>query len=115
MKKIGWSLLLVFIVGGLYLYANSRIDYQETNWEKTGYIVKNNPGMQQGVLYIVFEEAGSPALTAGLKIGEKTKCTQNETQIECSESNILGKKANVQGYNDNGIILVNDLTILNSQ
>lgn len=115
MKKIILGLVIALVIGGIYFYSADRTtEYRQTNWEKTGYAVKNNPGMQENAWYIVYEEPGSPALNNQIRIDGNTTCYAEGEKTECIESNFLGQKIKVRGHNDNGIILVNDLTVFNS-
>lgn len=113
MKKLFFILVVIAVAGAIYYYNPLKAlnPYRQSNWDERGYIAKNNPGMEPEELYIIYEKPGSPALTKKLRLDKKTVCYFDGEKTSCNED-LLGKMVEIQGYDDNGIILVNRLTIL---
>ena len=85
------------------------------NFLKTGNLVKGNPGMEAGIWYLVFEEAGRPAVSAKLVFDEKSQCEEKGEPKKCDPSAFSqGERAEVSGYNSGQDVLVYKLIRLNS-
>jgi hypothetical protein len=72
-------------------------------FDKTGNIVKDNPGMEAGVWYLVYEEAGSPALNTMLQFSSLSVCVEGEESSTC-EPDLLsqGDRVRVTGNETGG-------------
>ena len=128
-------IVIIFAVGSFYLYGFtgnnlSNIPYVNIpeplsdtpqgdsdrmvmNFSKRGYLVMDNPGQTPGVTYLVYEESGSLALTAEIKLTESSSCIFGEGQsIPCLEISAPlsisqdNKLVLVEGYFENGVVSV---------
>jgi hypothetical protein len=55
----------------------------EADWSRAGVIVIDNPGLEQGIPYIIFEEPGSPALAKKLVFDGDSRCAMPAGEMPC--------------------------------
>lgn len=82
---------------------------QEINFTKTGNLTKNNPGAEEGVWYLVYEETGSPGLSTKLEFTDESDCELFDTQGKCTDlvtDERIGTRVRVEGYKDDDSVEV---------
>ena len=83
-----------------------------TDFSETGNITKDNPGMKQGIWYLVYEKPGEPALNAELKFNEDSLCQTGSISQLCQETTIeTGDRAEVTGWKINGAVIIKNMVI----
>lgn len=55
------------------------------DFEMTGHLTKDNPGLKPGVWYFVYEKPGSPALYKELVFDERSICAFNKKRGVCPD------------------------------
>lgn len=77
------------------------------NFNETGHLVINNPGLTPGVWYLIYEKPGAPALYKQLSFEEGSICSFNGNKGTCPDV-LLPSSAltNVQGLEKEGIVHV---------
>ncbi|OGE74050.1 MAG: hypothetical protein A3I07_01200 [Candidatus Doudnabacteria bacterium RIFCSPLOWO2_02_FULL_42_9] len=86
---------------------------QETNFDFTGHIVRNNPGLKPDTWYLIYEKPGQPALNVELKFDEKSFCFVNDQSIFCSEYTFtVGQAIHVEGVEKDNIVLIRQMIVL---
>jgi len=60
MKKIIVFLLAIILLIVIFVKVDI-FEEENINFIKTGNVVMNNPGMEEGIWYLIYEEPGSPA------------------------------------------------------
>lgn len=82
------------------------------DFEETGTLTRNAPGLSPGVWYVEYEEANNPALTMRLSFNEDSVCIQGETEGPCERS-IFENDLNVtiRGMRMNDGIVVSEMEI----
>ncbi len=80
--------------------SNSKIDFREK-----GNLVKNNPGMEIGTWYLVYEKPGESALNKKLIFSSESKCAYEAVTKLCYETQMVkGDRVFVAGATEeNGI------------
>ena len=96
-KNIIYTVVVLAIVGAGIFYLNNYI-YQEKqgdsfpddvanetviDFDRTGHLVIDNPGLKPGVYYLIYEAPGAPALTVELIFDADSVCEFSGTQSEC--------------------------------
>jgi hypothetical protein len=67
-------------------------------FNEVGNIVKDNPGMEPGLWYVVYEQAGSPAVSKVLEFLPTSICVQNAGNNPCEpELFNQGNRVRVEG------------------
>jgi len=61
MKKLIIFLLCVVLLIFIFIKVDITDEEENINFVKTGNVVINNPGMEEDVWYLIYEEPGSPA------------------------------------------------------
>lgn len=71
----------------------------ETNeFDKTGNLVRNNPGMEPGVWHLVFEEPGAPALSVQLQFTSSSICADGAENNTCDPEELTeGGRVHILG------------------
>ena len=89
-----------FDSGSLSLDDENKIDFREK-----GNLVKNNPGMEIGTWYLVYEKPGQSALNKKLIFSAESKCTYEAITKLCYETQMVrGDRVFVAGETEeNGI------------
>ena len=77
------------------------------NFEESGHLVKDNPGLKPGIWYLVYEAPGAPALTVELLFDQNSYCVYDGTQGTCSDV-LLPSSAltEIKGFEENGVVRV---------
>lgn len=116
-------LLLVLIAVGVYLIffmGNSEspsvvLDGEEITFAEVGNITFNNPGMEEGLFFLVYEEPGQPALTQKLLFDSNSICLIQGEAGACEElalEDLLPEeRAGIEGVEEEDGVLVRKLTI----
>lgn len=83
------------------------------NFVKTGSLVKNSPGMETDRWYLVFEEAGQPALNAILIFDEQSLCDGVKCQ---TDKFVAGQSVKISGVKDENskTVLIKKLEVVQS-
>ena len=126
-KALVGLIVLIGLVGGVMVWGqnnppapeeNIEITAEPTNFEKSGVITVNNPGQAQGVMSLVYEEPGKPALTKELKLDEVSICAASTGAIACMAMSVTfdaafhGKHAVVEGIEqEDGSILLRKIRL----
>jgi hypothetical protein len=55
----------------------------DSYFEQEGVVVKDNPGLPQGDLFMIYEEPGQPGLKVKLIFDEKSMCGDTQKRISC--------------------------------
>ncbi|MDO9445928.1 MAG: hypothetical protein Q7K37_11485 [Dehalococcoidia bacterium] len=55
----------------------------QIDFERTGNLVRDNPGLPPGVWFLLYEEPGAPALTAELEFAAESSCVAEAQVIPC--------------------------------
>jgi hypothetical protein len=82
---------------------------------RTGVITYNNPGQKPGVMYLVYEEPGKPALFKELFIDDKSVCGDRSGEMACEAISAPlgvsfgGKRVQVSGMDKGSVVLVREL------
>lgn len=113
-EEKGISMIMFFlsaIVVGLFVafiyhqFFSKTAALEENNFVKTGNLVKDNPGMEAGAWYLVYDMPGSPAVNKKLSFNEKSICFES-----CSEL-IQGERVIIKGIDRDGVVLVRSLDV----
>lgn len=82
-------------------------------FDETGNLVKDNPGMSQGVWHFVYELPGQPGIMTALRFDEKSLCQRNGKVQVCDISKFAqGDRVSITGTKDVSGILVHNLSFL---
>jgi len=108
MKKtiLIFAIIVLAVIAGIMVFSayfapeNNGQNTPQENFSETGNIVINNPGLEPDAWYLVYEEEGSPAVTAKLDLSAV------ETDFE------PGDRVEIKGYEENGIVKVSWLRVL---
>jgi hypothetical protein len=78
---------------------------------QTGNLVKDNPGMEAGEWYLVWDAAGAPGLNAMLRFNTDSQCENMEgTMVLCDASSLtVGDRVQVSGQLIDGVVHVEDV------
>jgi len=103
MKKV---IIFIICLGVLFLlFKNDFFEKRDEliNFSQSGNIVKNNPGMEEGVWFLIYDEPGSPAKNVKLIFDKYSVCENSKNS--CSDLNV-GDRYNVDGIlNEKGVIV----------
>jgi hypothetical protein len=81
------------------------------DFEETGTLVRDNPGLPSGVWFLLYEEPGAPALTVELSFDESSQCTRDAQRVACDTLEV-GTRAHVTGTRgDTDVVVVAQLEI----
>lgn len=84
-------------------------------FDETGNLVKDNPGLPQGVWHFVYELPGQPGIMTALQFDEKSLCQRNGKAEVCDISKFAeGDRVNIKGTRDGSGVLVRNLSFLQS-
>jgi hypothetical protein len=84
----------------------------QTNFSETGNLVKDNPGLNPGVWYLVYEKPRTPALNAEIKFNEDSLCQIGAVSQSCQQTVLEGgDRVEVTGWEINGILIVKNMVI----
>lgn len=77
------------------------------DFEKTGNLVKDNPGMEEGVWYLVFDEPGAPGSNVKLDFTESSICAEGQENNTCDPTQFTqGDRVKVLGQSADGMVRV---------
>lgn len=86
---------------------------QMIGFEKSGVLLKNNPGQKPNTTYLTYEEPGSPAKSVELIFTEHTLCSENNSEIVCANLEFdNGVPAHVAGAPEGDTVQVVSLNII---
>jgi hypothetical protein len=91
---------------------SSKLPNLETNFARAGVITYDNPGQDQNVMYLIYEEPGKPALKKKLQFDAESTCAASNGAIQCIAFNsplemaFNGKRATVEGLEMGDLVLV---------
>jgi len=109
------SLVLFGAVAAYFLFGGEP-EALEDNFSETGNLVLDNPGLEPGVPYLIYEEPGSPALSVKLSFREGTSCFVNGQELECSEIEIAsGDRVEAKGLEKDGLLNVSSINFLREE
>lgn len=81
------------------------------DFEETGTLTRNTPGLTPGVWYLLYEETGNPALTMRLSF-EDAECIVNGVRGACERSVFEnGLSVTVRGDRENDGVLVEEMEV----
>lgn len=110
--KKGDVLLVAGKKKGEEIEADKIIHFQakEKTFSKKGYLSVSTPGRDTNKIYFVYEEPGSPALSAELLFTDVAICTLNNS-LNCPDTSepsdsLAGKKVNIYGAKEDEILRV---------
>lgn len=113
------ALVFWFTGGGEKKVSISQVqNIEKTDFSAVGTITFNNPGQAQGVMYLVYEEPGAPALTKELVIDAQSICATPTGALPCMAMSVTydipfgGKRAVVEGIKDGDKVIVRKLRVL---
>jgi hypothetical protein len=112
--------LLVLLVGGFFYLNNSIYQAKQAeepfvdssaggviDFDKTGRLVMDVPGLKPGAYYLNYEEPGKPALTAELIFDRDSTCSLNGIEGECPDILLAGSSlTRVEGMIEGSTIRV---------
>jgi hypothetical protein len=119
-KIIGIIIFIVAISLIGYLFFNekekSKESEVEVDFSATGNLIMNNPGLEEGKWYIVYEKEGSPGVTKKLVIGENDIACKGE-EGNCSDffnfkNNIIGERVELKGEERGSEVVVYEVEFL---
>jgi hypothetical protein len=102
------SVIVVLIIG-FFVYQQffSHNGVAENiNFSRAGNLVLDNPGMENGVWYLIYETPGSPANSVKLSFDSKSVCrNQSDSCLDL----IAGERVSVKGIKINDAVLVKEM------
>lgn len=91
----------VVIEDGAWKVDRISIPDQTEQFEAVGNLVRNNPGMDPDVWYLVYEEPGAPGLAAKLQFTQTSICSHGIESDTCSPDTFeQGQRVHVSGRRD---------------
>lgn len=130
MKKWAPVPVIAIVLIGIFYWFSDTLDTEKqdpaaipgisepTDWIRAGTITVNTPGQVQGVMYLVYEEPGAPALTKQLVLDEYSICATETGALPCMAMSVTfdvafgGKRASVEGIEEDEAVRVRKLQIL---
>lgn len=113
MKKATLTIIIAAVIGGgIWFSFGSNKDKDNVarsmiNFEETGHLVKDNPGLKLGVWYLIYEAPGAPALTVELFFDDNSYCVYNGVQGECPDVLLPSSTlTEIKGYEENDVVRV---------
>lgn len=82
----------------------------EVNFDRTGTLQRNSPGLLPGVWFLNYEAPGAPALTAQLEFTSSSRCSEGGVTIPCADLE-AGQRARVRGVETGSVVRVSTLVI----
>ena len=116
--------IIVFVLLGFFLFYknNNKSDspiITQIDFSKTGIFVMNNPGMEENVPYLIYDEPGKPAVTTKLKFDTDSKCIVETNTLPCLAMSTSfdvafgGKKVSITGvYNEDKSVVIKRLSVV---
>lgn len=82
------------------------------DFEQTGNLTRNNPGLTPGVWYLQYEEPGQPGLTMRLSFDDDSRCITDAGRGECERSLFeSGLRVSIRGNQDGNGVLVGEMEV----
>jgi hypothetical protein len=83
----------------------------QIDFERTGNLVRNNPGLPPGVWFLLYEEPGATALTVELEFAAESSCV---IEVQATACDVLepGSRVVVAGVRSEGHVRVVRLEVL---
>src|SRR4030043_265891 len=82
----------------------------QIDFEKTGNLVNNWPGMELDVWFLIYEGPGAPAVSAKLIFNDKSVCLSGSDQSICDENSFSqGERVDVKGVQRENGVYVSEL------
>lgn len=78
-------------------------------FEKTGALMRDNPGLEPNTWYLSYEEPGAPGLTAALVFTAESRCGSVGSLMQCRGSFNPGQRVRIVGFMHNGTVSVHAL------
>jgi len=104
--------VIVFMIMGFFVYQQffSQSGKKEAvNFSRTGNLVIDNPGMEPGVWYLIYEDPGSPANSAKLSFDSKSVCRNQDNS--CLDL-VVGERVSVKGIKGGDTVAVREMEFL---
>ncbi len=80
------------------------------DFDRTGNLVRDNPGLPLGVWFLLYEAPGAPALTAELMFTTASQCIADGASMDCDDIEV-GTRARVRGAEVDGVVQVATLEV----
>ena len=85
---------------------------KQTDFFETGNLVKDNPGFNPGVWYLVYEKQGSPALNVELKFSQDSFCQIGSISQSCQMTALeVGDRIQLAGWKIGEAVIVKNMLI----
>lgn len=82
------------------------------DFEQTGLLIRNAPGLTPGVWYLQYEEANNPSLTMRLSFDDESICSDIEKKGPCERSIFKNNlPVTIRGMRENDGILVKEMDV----
>ena len=120
-KKIISFLVMVLVAGGVAWYFlndspegdDLYVPNPSFNFSREGRLAKDNPGMEKGEWYLVWDEPGAAGKNIQLRFSDVSVCAENGHGRECEDVDLeAGMEVNIQGVQSGDRLDVTYLTIL---
>ena len=83
------------------------IPEEKAYFDQIGNLARDNPGMEEGIWYLVYEEAGQPALTKALIFSQSSICAQGVENMTCDPENLSsGARVRILGEEEDESVRV---------
>jgi hypothetical protein len=93
------------------LIKNDQDGVSGENSQFSGVLLKNNPGMAEGVWFLLRDVPGSPAAQSELSFDDKSECYLGSRFVECKKIELPnGTRVRIIGNKNNDKLLVKELT-----
>lgn len=77
-----------------------------TDYQQNGILVRNNPGMKEGVWFLIWEAPGAPGNQTELAFGPGSTCQVGGSKVDCGAMDVPnGTKAAVSGTKKSGSLV----------
>lgn len=81
---------------------------------RTGNLMINSPGLEEGIWYLSYEEPGAPGLTIELQIGEAECFGEDFCQkLQSEDEQLSGSRVKIEGWPEDDYFRVNQIWLLN--
>lgn len=81
-----------------------------SSFQRTGNLVKNNPGLKPDTWYLIYEQQGAPALTSELVFNNSSTCLFGNYGLDCSKLTLNnGSRTTVEGKLSGNVVTVSKL------
>lgn len=120
MKK-AFLIVLIILVSTILILAAIKFEIQEIikiapqegpkiDFEETGNLIRNNPGLKPNVWYFLYEKPGAPAIAVEILFDSGSICISGANRTACSENTFAeGERVNIKGSRERSVIRVLEL------